>query len=70
MDIFIYLNMFIQDNAFENVVCEMAAILSRPQCVNIHQERPTVVIFSELSNGTKHRKENQLQSLELSCRIS
>ena len=21
-------------NAFENVVCEMAAILSRPQCVN------------------------------------
>ena len=25
---------FIQENAFENVVCEMAAILSRPQCVN------------------------------------
>ena len=24
---------FIQENAFENVVCEMAAILSRPQCV-------------------------------------
>ena len=23
---------FIQENAFENVVCEMAAILSRPQC--------------------------------------
>ena len=25
---------FIQENALENVVCEMAAILSRPQCVN------------------------------------
>ena len=24
---------FIQENAFENMVCEMAAILSRPQCV-------------------------------------
>ena len=24
---------FIQENSFENVVCEMAAILSRPQCV-------------------------------------
>ena len=27
-------NVFIQENAFENIVCEMAAILSRPQCVN------------------------------------
>ena len=25
---------FIQENAFENDVCETAAILSRPQCVN------------------------------------
>ena len=25
---------FIQENAFEYVVCEMTAILSRPQCVN------------------------------------
>ena len=24
----------IQENALENVVCEMASILSRPQCVN------------------------------------
>ena len=29
-----YSNIFIQDNAFESVVCETAAILSRPQCVN------------------------------------
>ena len=25
---------FIHENGFESVVCEMAAILSRPQCVN------------------------------------
>ena len=25
---------FIQENAFQNVVCEMASILCRPQCVN------------------------------------
>ena len=27
-------HIFIQENAFENIVCEMAAILSRPQYVN------------------------------------
>ena len=27
------LYIFIQENAFERIVCEMAAILSRPQCV-------------------------------------
>ena len=27
---------FIQENALENVVCEMASILSRPQCVKIN----------------------------------
>ena len=26
--------MFIQENAFENVVCEVASFLSRPQLVN------------------------------------
>ena len=30
-------NIFIQENVFESVVCEMAAILSRPQCVYIYQ---------------------------------
>ena len=29
-----YWSIFIQENAFENVVCEMASILSRPQCDN------------------------------------
>ena len=28
---------YIQENAFENVVCEMPAILSRPQCVKWNQ---------------------------------
>ena len=28
-----YSNIFIRENAFENVVCEMASILIRPQCV-------------------------------------
>ena len=28
-------NIFIQENAFESVVCETAAILSRPQCVKM-----------------------------------
>ena len=27
-------NIFIQENAFENVVCEIKDILSRPQCIN------------------------------------
>ena len=29
-----HVKIFIQKNAFESVVCEMAAILSWPQCVN------------------------------------
>ena len=27
-------NIFVQENALEHVVCEVASILSRPQCVN------------------------------------
>ena len=30
----IFIKMFIKKNAFEHVVCETVAILSRPQCVN------------------------------------
>ena len=29
--------LIIQENAFESVVCETAAILSRPQCVKMHR---------------------------------
>ena len=28
-------HIFIEENTFENVVCEMSVILSRPQCVNV-----------------------------------
>ena len=31
-------NIFIQENALENVVCEMSSILSRSQCVNWHPD--------------------------------
>ena len=37
-EIFIKMDIFIQENAFENVVWKMAAILSRPQCVNTEME--------------------------------
>ena len=38
---------FIQENAFENVVCEMAAILRRPQLVRFstHQVHILHVVF-------------------------
>ena len=31
--------MFIQENAFESIVCETAAILSRPQCAKPTRDR-------------------------------
>ena len=34
-------NIFIQENALENVVCEMASILSRPQCVELVHHWPS-----------------------------
>ena len=34
-EILIKTNIFIHENAFESVVCKMASILSRPQCVNM-----------------------------------
>ena len=37
-DLYQNLNIFIQENAFENVVWKMAAILSRPQCDNHHTD--------------------------------
>ena len=40
---------FIQENVFESVVCEMAAILSRPQCVN-------AVIYKQHVRGQGKRK--------------
>ena len=42
---------FINENAFENVVCEMAAILSRSQCVKlaIHE-----IILSNIGSAVLH----------------
>ena len=34
-------NIFIHENEFESVVCEMMAILSQPQCVNVHNNWST-----------------------------
>ena len=39
-------NIFIQGNAFENGVCEMASILSWPQCVNTLMPEQNVGLFS------------------------
>ena len=52
-----YSCIFIQENSFENVVCEMASILSRPQCVNLpsYQGKHMLIampyIATEISNG-------------------
>ena len=43
-------NMFIQENAHENVVCEMASILCRPQCVNTLQKTNYTGVRSQISN--------------------
>ena len=45
-----YSSIFIQENAFENVVCEMASILSRPQCDN--GSHNTVATASSYGMGT------------------
>ena len=39
-------NIFIHENAFESIVCEMATILSWPQCVKLHRLSDISNIFS------------------------
>ena len=34
----VLLKIFMEENPFENIVWKMAAILSRPQCVDKHQQ--------------------------------
>ena len=41
-------NIFIQENAPENVVCEMASILSRPRCVNYKAKNKTQDTFNQV----------------------
>ena len=38
-EILFEIHIFLQVNAFEQVICKMAAILSRPQCVKATQYR-------------------------------
>ena len=37
---------FVPENAFENAVCEMSAILSRPQCVNKYSQLPVLSLHT------------------------
>ena len=50
-------NIFIQENAFESVVWKMAAILSRPQCVNLRQ------LSSSLQRTTSGRLSSQASTI-------
>ena len=40
-----------QENAFENVVCEMASILSRPQCVKPAVSYPANIKYTKFSSA-------------------
>ena len=44
-------NIFIHENAFESVVCEMAVFLSRPQCVNVHIGEHLITANQRLGGG-------------------
>ena len=45
------LNIFIQENAFQNVVCKMVTILSWPQCVNWKSSSYEIIIHGEWAIG-------------------
>ena len=42
---------FIQENAFKNIICKMAAILSRPQCVKIDSSFPIHIQDIDMDNS-------------------
>ena len=46
--------MFIHENPFDNVVCKMAAILSRPQCVNgdVIDDTHSLSVSAVMSSGS------------------
>ena len=52
-------NIFIHENAFESFVCEMAAILSRPQCVNDKKRIGQVASDILLIRFAYYTKDNQ-----------
>ena len=52
-------NIFIEENAFENIFCEMTAILSRPQCVNTGECHYNMVQYGIiLHTSSKWLKQN------------
>ena len=59
---------FIQENAFNNVVCEMATILSRPQCVKCMDgsSRSKVMIFLAIYVWNDGYSKDKDQSVSLS----
>ena len=56
------LNIFIHENAFEIVVCEMPSILSRPQCVNIRCGLPLHTYLSHSGQLCERRLHPTLRS--------
>ena len=62
-------NIYIQENVFENVVCEMAAILSQPQYVNSLWPR-NVIKHQHCHRGTKPSPEQMLTYCQLDHRNS
>ena len=72
-------NIFIQENVFESVVCEMVAILSRPQCIYFTAENPQygdvkmntmasqitslTIVYSTVHSGADERSHQRFASL-------
>ena len=48
------LNIFIDENVFENDVCEIAAILSRPQCVKCYTQYSATCWILQLDMTSQH----------------
>ena len=46
----------IKENAFENAVCEMAVILSTPQCANIIDASNSIMLLIQRAHLIKHSK--------------
>ena len=52
-----FFNIFIEENAFENVVCEKSTILSRPRCVKLDGDEALIIELDELHLGSNvHRR--------------
>ena len=63
---------FIQENAFENIVCEIAAILSRPRCVKDQGPRIFLKISRNVKNTliSRYGKSQKLLNIERSRNVN